>query len=110
MWAEEKLLLLRRAFAAVMLAIIIGAVWCSVKAGAQDGNSPLERRIDRIESRQDKNFEEHTEIKQRLALVESMAERNTEQVDRMIYGMVGLTLTVTGHLILALFKLKIEQK
>lgn len=113
-WAEDKLLLAKRSFAVVMACIVLSSAYMSFYALA-DGNQLLEdthqqnRRIDRIESRQDLNFQEHVDMKQRISVIEYLANANAAQLDRLIWGVIGLTIATIGQLILALLKFKLAK-
>lgn len=111
-WAEERILLLKRSFAVVMIMMMIASVFFSMKALPLQGegsSSYHDRRLDRLETRLDYQIDkgqgEHNELFQRVGKLES----ETKHMDRLVYGMIGLTVAVLGQWLLQLFKLRIDR-
>lgn len=107
-WADEKLILLKRSFAAVMIAMMCVSLFFCGKALSFQGDYQ-ERRVDRLEARLDYQVDkaavEHREIFRRLEQLEA----STQYMNRIVYGMIGLTIATMGQWALQLFKLKIER-
>lgn len=112
-WAEENLLLAKRAFAVVMACFVLSSATMSFYAIADSSSSQIDeqfnRRLERIERKQDANSDEHTEMKQRISVNEYLSKTNSAQLDRLIWGVIGLTIATIGQLVLALLKFKLAK-
>lgn len=111
-WSHERLVLAKRSFAVAMAVLVFCSVIFTMRAFGEgetleDGHQ--NKRIDRIELRQDRNFEEHVDMKQRLSVVEQISTQNAAQLDRLIWGVIGLTVATIGQLLLALLKFKLDK-
>jgi len=105
-WTADRLTLLKRSFAVVMLVILLASALYTFAALAQGGMDPyVEKRLERVEARQDRNFDEHRDMERRITMVEG----NTQHMDRLIYGVIGLTCAVIGQWLLALLKFKMDR-
>ena len=100
-------MVVKRSFAVVMTILVITSLFFTVKAIGQGMTD--DRRVDRIERRQDFVLDSLAEIKGRLAVVEQSAYQSANHLDRLIYGVIGLTIAVIGQLLLSLIKFKLDR-
>lgn len=110
LWAQERLILLKRTFATVTIILMgVSLFFCGKALTYQGDSGYYERRMDRLESRidyqVDKAQAEHRELFQRVGKLET----ETKHMDRLVYGVIGLTVAVLGQWLLQLFKLRIER-
>jgi len=105
-WSRDRVILVKRTFATIMLVIVIASLICTLKALGEDDR---DRRVDRIESRQDRVVEGMSEIRGRLAVVEASAIQSANHLDRLIWGVIALTIAVIGQLLLALLRFKLDR-
>ena len=101
------MLVVKRSLAVVMTILVITSLFFTVKAIGQGMTD--DRRVDRIERRQDHVLDSLAEIKGRLAVVEQSAYQSANHLDRLIYGVIGLTVAVIGQLLLSLIKFKLDR-
>lgn len=102
-WSVERLTLLRKSFAVVMLVVLLISALFTVKSLSQNNvHDYVVERLRRVETRQDANFEEHRVLGERITKLEA----NMQNMDRLIYGVAGLTFAVLGQWLLMLFKFK----
>ena len=102
------MLVVNRSLAVVMTLIVLASLFFTLKAVGQ-GLTEAEKRVDRIERRQDNVYETLAEMKGRLAVVEASASQSANHLDRLIYGVIGLTVAVIGQLLLGLIKFKLDR-
>ena len=102
------MLVVKRSFAVVLAILVITSLFFTVKAIGQ-GLTEAEKRVDRIERRQDFVLDSLAEMKGRLAVVEASAYQSASHLDRLIYGVIGLTVAVIGQLLLGLIKFKLDR-
>jgi len=101
------MLVVKRSLAVVMTILVITSLFFTVKAIGQGMTD--DRRVDRIERRQDHVLDSLAEIKGRLAVVEQSAYQSANHLDRLIYGVIGLTIAVIGQLLFSLIKFKLDR-